>query len=63
MPPDSRSGSIEFLGIAQRHGISVMPILFDDCNFAERVAAPANSPIRSRTFTTASGSQARRSRW
>jgi len=29
----------EFLKIADRHGISVMPILLDDCNFAGRVAA------------------------
>lgn len=33
-----------FLEIADRHGISVMPILFDDCNFAGRVAAPGKQP-------------------
>ena len=33
-----------FLGLAQRHGISVMPILFDDCNFAGRIAAPGKQP-------------------
>ena len=34
-----RTRFAEFLKIADRHGISVMPILFDDCNFAGRVAA------------------------
>jgi len=34
----------EFLQIAHRHGISAMPILFDDCNFAGRVAAPGKQP-------------------
>ncbi len=34
----------EFLQIAHRRGISVMPILFDDCNFAGRVAAPGKQP-------------------
>ncbi len=33
-----------FLETADRHGISVMPILFDDCNFAGRVAAPGRQP-------------------
>jgi len=33
-----------FLQIADDHGISVMPILFDDCNFAGRVAAPGRQP-------------------
>ena len=37
----------EFLTIADRHGITVMPILLDDCNFAGRVAAigPQPAPI------------------
>jgi len=34
----------EFLEIADRHGIVVMPILFDDCNFAGRVAAAGKQP-------------------
>ena len=34
----------EFLKIADRHGISVMPILLDDCNFAGRVAAAGKQP-------------------
>jgi hypothetical protein len=34
----------EFLSIADRHGISVMPILFDDCNFAGRIAAAGPQP-------------------
>jgi hypothetical protein len=34
----------EFLKIADRHGISVMPILFDDCNFAGRVATAGKQP-------------------
>ena len=34
----------EFLRIADRHGIAVMPILFDDCNFAGRVAAAEKQP-------------------
>ena len=34
----------EFLKMADRHGISVMPILFDDCNFAGRVAAAGRQP-------------------
>jgi hypothetical protein len=34
----------EFLSIADRHGISVMPILLDDCNFAGRVAAIGKQP-------------------
>jgi hypothetical protein len=34
----------DFLHIADRHGISVMPILFDDCNFAGRVAAAGKQP-------------------
>ncbi|MHC1766966.1 MAG: alpha/beta hydrolase fold domain-containing protein [Verrucomicrobiia bacterium] len=33
-----------FLGIAEKHGISVMPILFDDCNFAGRVAVAGKQP-------------------
>jgi hypothetical protein len=34
----------QFLKIAERHGIAVMPILFDDCNFAGRVAAAEKQP-------------------
>ena len=34
----------EFLKIADRHGISVMPILLDDCNFAGRVATAGKQP-------------------
>ncbi len=34
----------EFLQIADRHGISTMPILLDDCNFAGRVAATGPQP-------------------
>lgn len=34
----------EFLKIADGHGISAMPILFDDCNFAGRVAAAEAQP-------------------
>ncbi|MCX6923593.1 MAG: DUF4380 domain-containing protein, partial [Verrucomicrobia bacterium] len=34
----------QFLKIADRHGIAVMPILFDDCNFAGRVAAAEKQP-------------------
>jgi hypothetical protein len=34
----------QFLEIANRHNISVMPILFDDCNFAGRVAAAGQQP-------------------
>ena len=33
-----------FLKIADRHGIAVVPILFDDCNFAGRVAAAEKQP-------------------
>lgn len=33
-----------FLGIAQKHGLSVMPILFDDCNFADRQARAGKQP-------------------
>lgn len=33
-----------FLEIADKHEISVMPILFDDCNFAGRVAAAGKQP-------------------
>jgi hypothetical protein len=34
----------EFLEIADRHGMTVMPILFDDCNFAGRVANAERQP-------------------
>ena len=34
----------QFLKLAKRHRISVMPILFDDCNFAGRVAAAEKQP-------------------
>lgn len=34
----------QFLDLAARHGVSVMPILFDDCNFAGRVAAAGPQP-------------------
>jgi hypothetical protein len=34
----------EFLKLADRHGISVMPFLFDNCNFAGRVAAAGPQP-------------------
>jgi hypothetical protein len=34
----------QFLKLADRHGISVLPILFDDCNFAGRVAAAEKQP-------------------
>ena len=34
----------EFLKIADRHGISVMPVLLDDCNFAGRVAKAERQP-------------------
>lgn len=34
----------EFLAIADRHKIVVMPILLDDCNFAGRVAATGPQP-------------------
>jgi hypothetical protein len=34
----------EFLRIADRHGIRVMPVLFDDCNFAGRVATTGQQP-------------------
>ncbi len=33
-----------FLDIAHRHEISVMPVLFDDCNFAGRIAAAGKQP-------------------
>ncbi|GAF77817.1 unnamed protein product, partial [marine sediment metagenome] len=33
-----------FLAIATRHGISVMPILLDDCNFGHRDAAVGKQP-------------------
>lgn len=33
-----------FLELADRHQIRVMPILFDDCNFADRVAVPGAQP-------------------
>ena len=33
-----------FLGIAQKNGISVMPVLLDDCRFAGRVAAGGKQP-------------------
>jgi hypothetical protein len=34
----------EYLAIAERHGIVAMPVLFDDCNFAGRVAAAGKQP-------------------
>lgn len=34
----------EFLKMADRHGILVMPILFDDCNFAGRIATAGPQP-------------------
>lgn len=34
----------EFLGIAGRHGIAAVPVLFDDCNFAGRVATAGPQP-------------------
>jgi hypothetical protein len=34
----------EFLQIADRHGLSVMPVLLDDCNFAGRAAAAEKQP-------------------
>jgi len=34
----------QFLGIAQKHRLSVMPILFDDCNFADREARVGKQP-------------------
>ncbi len=34
----------EFLAIAARHGISVMPVLLDDCNFAGREARATPQP-------------------
>ncbi|MEI8040748.1 MAG: hypothetical protein WCL11_05025 [Verrucomicrobiota bacterium] len=34
----------QFLGIGRKHGISVMPILFDDCNFADREARTGKQP-------------------
>jgi hypothetical protein len=33
-----------FLAVAHTHGISVMPVLLDDCNFAGREAAPGPQP-------------------
>ena len=39
-----KSRLARFLEIAHRHGIVVMPILFDDCNFAGRVAAAGPQP-------------------
>jgi hypothetical protein len=34
----------QFLKLVDRHHLSVMPILFDDCNFAGRIAAPGPQP-------------------
>ncbi|GAP72274.1 glycoside hydrolase family 5 [Candidatus Symbiothrix dinenymphae] len=34
----------QFLGIAAKHGISVMPILFDDCNFSGGIATVGKQP-------------------
>jgi hypothetical protein len=34
----------DFLGIAARRGISVMPVLFDDCNFADHPAKAGPQP-------------------
>lgn len=42
--PGLRRRFAEFLKIADRHGLSVMPILFDDCNFAGRVATAGPQP-------------------
>ena len=33
-----------FLELAHKHGLAVMPILFDDCNFADRVARAGQQP-------------------
>jgi len=35
---------VEFLKVADRHGIAAMPILFDDCNFAGRDPAVGKQP-------------------
>jgi hypothetical protein len=43
-PDGLKSRIAEFLEIADRHQISVMPILFDDCNFANRVAKAGEQP-------------------
>ncbi|GHT46234.1 hypothetical protein AGMMS49965_23660 [Bacteroidia bacterium] len=34
----------QFLGIAAKHGISVMPVLFDDCNFSGGIATIGKQP-------------------
>jgi hypothetical protein len=34
----------EFLALADKHGVRVMPILFDDCNFAGRTATAGKQP-------------------
>ncbi|GHT50714.1 hypothetical protein AGMMS49982_06580 [Bacteroidia bacterium] len=34
----------QFLGIAAKHGISVMPVLFDDCNFSGGIATVGKQP-------------------
>jgi hypothetical protein len=43
-PSGFKSRLNRFLEIATRHEIRVMPILFDDCNFANRVARPGPQP-------------------
>ena len=62
-PPMNHLRFAECLKIADRHGISAMPILFDDCNFAGRVATTGKSRTRFRASITANGCPGRRWRW
>jgi hypothetical protein len=39
-----KSNFTKFLDAAEKHGISVMPILFDDCNFSGNVAKVGKQP-------------------
>lgn len=43
-PENLKRNFRHFLKIADRHGIRALPILFDDCNFAGRVAADGAQP-------------------
>ncbi|MDR2706011.1 MAG: cellulase family glycosylhydrolase, partial [Planctomycetaceae bacterium] len=39
-----KSNFKKFLDVAEKHGISVMPVLFDDCNFSGNIAKAGKQP-------------------
>jgi hypothetical protein len=45
-----KSNFKKFLDVAKKHGISVMPVLFDDCNFSGGVANVGKQPDAGRDY-------------